>query len=60
MRLIPASCAAAENEEKLRTTPGRSSDAGTKGMSAPKNPARTTAAALLNVLWPDVYSGSGR
>src|SRR2546425_5547217 len=59
MRLIPASCAAALKEEKLRTTPGISSDSVVKGMSPPKRAASTAAAAPLKVLCPDVYSGNG-
>src|SRR5437667_5967919 len=60
MRLMPASSAASENELKLRDTPGRSSELVAKGMlSEPKKAASTVAAAPLNVLWPEVYSGKG-
>src|SRR5687767_13125913 len=60
MRLIPASRAASEKDEKLRETPGRSSEKVVKATSSvPKNAARTAAPAALNVLWPDVYSGNG-
>src|SRR5687767_11579203 len=60
MRLIPASSAASEKDEKLRATPGRSSEKVVNATSSrPKNAARTVAPAALNVLCPEVYSGNG-
>src|SRR5688500_20304603 len=57
---MPASRAASEKDEKLRETPGRSSEKVVNATSSvPKNAARTAAPAALNVLWPDVYSGNG-
>ena len=60
MRLMPASAAASENEWKLREKPGIASDVVENAISSePKNAASTVAAALLKVLWPEVYSGKG-
>ena len=60
MRLIPASAAASEKEWKLRENPCMASEVVEKATSSePKKAARTVAAVLLKVLWPEVYSGNG-
>src|SRR5260221_8311845 len=55
---MPASGDAAEKESKLRVTPGSTSEAVVNGMSSvPQNAVSAAAAAPLNVLWPEMYSG---
>src|SRR5258706_14717311 len=57
---MPASSAALEKEAKLRETPGSPSEVATNArLSVPKNDPSTTAAAPLNVLWPETHSGNG-
>ena len=59
MRLIPTSAAASEKEWKLRENPCMASDVVENATSSEPKNAASTAAALLKVLWPDVYSGKG-
>ncbi|MEO7318256.1 MAG: hypothetical protein ABIZ56_04640 [Chthoniobacteraceae bacterium] len=60
MRLRPAAAAASEKEWKLRENPCITSEVVEKAISSePKKAARTVAAALLKVLWAEVYSGKG-
>ena len=54
MRLWPASSAACWKLVKVRGATPEASVAAVKPTFAPKNDSRTTWAAPLNVLWPDV------
>src|SRR5262245_34824623 len=59
MRLRPASSAAARNPLQRRWPASPSGPIQNAIASSLKYPARTAAAAPLNVLWPDVYVGNG-